>query len=268
MAAEAIAQVEAAGDRTAAVTEYIHHHVLASGPAWHPFPGVNIPLPAFLPVHGLMLIIGAVLLLLLFTLGYRRRAPVQHGVGNILELFVLFIRDQIAIPNIGEHDGRKMTPLLCTFFFFILILNLLGLFPFFSTATGNINVTAGLAMVTLAVMVVGTMVKNGVGGFFKAFVPHGIPIWVLFILVPIEFAGLFIKAFALMIRLFANMMAGHIVILALLSLAVIISMWVAAVAVPVALAIYLLEVFVAFLQAYVFTLLSAIFIGQMYHPSH
>lgn len=255
-------------DKSAAVQEYINHHVLTSGPEWAPLPGVHIPLPAWLPVHGLMVMLGAVLLVLTFLLGYKRKLAVPTGVQNILELFVVFVRDQIAIPNMGEQDGRKMTPLLCTFFFFIVTLNLIGLIPAFATATGNVNVTAALAFITLGFMVFGTIARNGVGGFVKCFVPHGIPWPVLVILVPIEFAGMFIKAFALMIRLFANMMAGHIVIVALLSLAVTISLWASAIAVPMALAIYLLEVFVGFLQAYVFTLLSAMFIGQMYHPAH
>ena len=263
-----MADAAAAMDKNAAVQDYISHHVLVNGHAWHPLPFINIPLPEFLPLHGLMVVLSAAILLLLFLLGYKRAAPVQSGVGNVLELFVVFVRDQIAVPNMGDEDGRKLTPLLCTFFFFILTMNLLGLIPFFVTATGNVNVTAALALVTLAFMIFGSMYKNGVGGFIKSFIPHGIPWPVLILLVPIEFLGMFIKAFALMIRLFANMMAGHIVILALLSLAVTMSIWASVVAVPLALAIYLLEVFVAFLQAYVFTLLSAMFIGQMYHPAH
>ncbi len=260
---------EAVTDKNVAVQEYINHHVLSSGPEWTPLgKAFTVHLPEWLPVHGLMVLFGAVILLLLFLLGYKRKAAVPTGLHNVLELFVVFVRDQIAVPNMGEADGKKLTPLLCTFFFFILTLNLLGLVPAFVSATGNVNVTAALATVTLGFMIVGTMAKNGVGGFFKSFVPHGIPWPVLILLVPIEFAGMFIKAFALMIRLFANMMAGHIVILALLSLAVTMSIWAAAAAVPLALGIYLLEVFVAFLQAYVFTLLSAMFIGQMYHPAH
>lgn len=259
---------DAVTDKGAAVQEYINHHVLVNGTEWAPLPFLHIPLPEWLPLHGLMVVFGAVIVLMAFLLGYKRAAAVPHGLHNFLELFVVFVRDQIAVPNMGEEDGKKLTPLLCTFFFFILALNLLGLIPAFATATGNVNVTAALALVTLGFMVFGSMVKNGVGGFFKSFIPHGIPWPVLVLLVPIEFAGMFIKAFALMIRLFANMMAGHIVIMALLSLAVTMSIWASVVAVPMALGIYLLEVFVAFLQAYVFTLLSAMFIGQMYHPAH
>ncbi len=264
MSAEAVKTV----DKSEAINEFINHHVLVNGNAWHlPFIG-DIPLPHWLPIHALMLVIATVFLLLLFLLGYKRGAVVQTGIGNVLELFVAFVRDNIVVPNIGEHDGKKMTPLFCSFFFFVLTLNLLGQIPFFVTATGNVNVTLALAFVTLGFMVIGTIVKNGVGGFIKCFVPSGIPWPVLILLVPIEFVSMFIKAAALSIRLFANMMAGHIVLLALLSLAVAIQLWVAIFAVPLGVAISLLEIFVCFLQAYVFTLLSAIFIGQMYHPAH
>jgi F-type H+-transporting ATPase subunit a len=262
MAAEA-----AAIDKGALVNDYITHHVLVNNPEWHT-PFFSMPLPSWLPMQGFMVVLGAVLLFLLFTLGYKRTAAVPTGITNVLEVFVLFVRDNIVIPNIGEHDGKKMTPMFCSFFFFILTLNLLGQIPLFATATGNINVTLALATITFLFMSVGTIIKNGPVGFFKAFVPHGIPIWVLFMLVPIEFLGMFIKAIALTIRLFANMMAGHIVVLALLSLAVTIKLVVAVLVVPMGVAIGLLEVFVCFLQAYVFTLLSAMFIGQMYHPAH
>ena len=254
-------------DLATKINEYISHHVLVNGTEWKiPFVGA-IHLPEWLPLQGLMLVIATALLLAVFLFGYKRNAAVPTGITNVLELFVVFIRDNIAIPNMGDHDGKKMTPLLCTFFFFIVSLNLLGQIPLFATATGNVNVTFALAMVTLGFMVIGTIIKNGPIGFIKCFVPHGIPWPVLILLVPIEFAGMFIKAAALTIRLFANMMAGHIVIYSLLSLVVLFGLW-AAPAILLALAIALLEVFVCFLQAYIFTLLSAMFIGQMYHPAH
>ena len=246
---------------------YIMHHVLNSK-EWHvPFlPPIH--LPGFLSLHAIMLFICAGFLILLFCGVYRKKydeAP--HGITNALELFVIFIRDNISIPSLGEDDGKKMTPLFCTFFFFILGLNLMGLIPVFSTATANINVTGAMAFITLCFMIFGAIYKHGVMGFFKTLIPHGVPAPVLIMLVPIEFLGLFIKAFALMIRLFANMLAGHIVILALLGLVVLLG-WVALPAVLMATFIYLLEIVIAFLQAYIFTFLSAIFIGQTYHPQH
>jgi len=143
----------------------------------------------------------------------------------------------------------------------------MGLIPLFVTATANINVTGGLALITLSFMIIGTVIRNGMKGFCQAIIPSGVPIPVLFILVPIEIVGLFIKAFALMIRLFANMFAGHIVIFSLLGLVVLMG-YVALPAIFLALFINVLEILVAFLQAYIFTLLSAMFIGQMFHPAH
>ncbi|HEY8241046.1 MAG TPA: F0F1 ATP synthase subunit A [Kiritimatiellia bacterium] len=264
MAAEQI-DPSAAANSSQAVEEYVMHHVLDSHEWSLPF--LHVHLPPFLSLHGLMLVIGATILVLLFSVLYRKRDPVPHGLTNCLEVLILFIRDQIAIPNLGDHHGRKLTPLFCTFFFFILCLNLMGLVPIFATATSTVSVTGPLALITLAFMIGGTIYLNGVGGFIKTFVPHGVPWPVLILLVPVEFLGMFIKAFALMIRLFANMIAGHLVILLLLGMVMTFGAW-AAPAVGLAVGIYLLEIMVAFLQAYIFTLLSAMFMGQMYHPQH
>lgn len=245
---------------------YILSHVQNSS-HWHiPFlPSIH--LPAFLTVHTLMMFICVGLLILIFGLLYKKSTDAPQGLTNLLELFILFIRDDVAAPAMGKEEGRKLTPLLCTFFFFILLMNLLGMIPGFSTATGNINITAGLALVTLTFMIGGGIYFNGVGGFLKSFVPPHVPIPVLIILTPVEFLGMFIKAIALTIRLFANMLAGHIIIFSILGLVVLLGMY-ALPAVFLAVFISVLEVFVAFLQAYVFTLLSAMFIGQSLHPQH
>lgn len=246
--------------------DYVMHHVKNSQ-EWHlPFlPPIH--LPNFLSLHGVMIIICAVFLVVLFGVFYDKKARVPHGLTNLLESFVVFIRDQIAIPSLGPEDGRAMTPLLCTFFFFILGLNLMGLIPIFSTATANISVTAALAAVTLVFMIGGAIYKNGLHGFAKALIPSGVPWPVLLILVPIEFLGIFIKAFALTIRLFANMLAGHIVIFSLIGLIGLFG-YVALPSIAMALFISLLEVFIAFLQTYIFTMLSAMFMGLLYHPEH
>jgi len=247
--------------------QYINHHLMNST-EWHiPFLP-TIHLPELITLHGLMLFICSGFLFLLFGVLYNKQTRVPTGLTNCLEIFVIFIRDDICISSLGEEDGRKMTPLFCTFFFFVLGLNLMGLIPLFSTATANINVTAALALITLSFMIFGAIIKNGLGGFFKAFIPSGVPIPVLFILFPIELVGLFIKAFALMIRLFANMLAGHIIIISLLGLVILLGYVALLPAVALALFINVLEILVAFLQAYIFTLLSAMFIGQMYHPAH
>ena len=264
MAAETTAADHAAS-RSEAVSEYILHHV-ADTDRWHLPNLFDLPLPGF-TMHALMLFIAGGLLIYLFTRHYDPGARVPTRMGNLLEVFVLFVRNEIAINCMGEEEGRRMAPLLCGFFFFIFTLNLLGLVPFFASATANLSVTAGLAVVSLGFMTFGAIYRNGVGGFFSAFMPHGVPWPVLLLIVPLEFAGLFIKSFALAIRLFANMLAGHIMISALIGLVVIYGLT-ALPAIGLAVAIYFLKLLVAFLQAYIFTLLSAMFIGQMYHPAH
>lgn len=226
-----------------------------------------LQLPSFLSLHGLMLIIAAIFLVIVFCLVYDKKTRVPHRFTNLLELLVIFVRDEVAIKSIGNEDGRRMTPFLCTMFFFILTLNLMGLIPIFSAATVNPNVTGALAFFTLCFMIFGTLYKGGLKGFKNALVPAGVPKGILVILVPIEFLGLFIKTGALMIRLFANMLAGHMVILAMLGLVLVLG-FVALPSVILAVCIGVLEIFIAFLQAYIFTMLTAVFIGQMYHPHH
>jgi F-type H+-transporting ATPase subunit a len=262
----AVAAAGQAQDIGSAVQTYIMHH-MSDSRRWSWLPAGHQDLPVFLTVHGIMVILSALLLVYMLLMVCRKVGSVPHGLLNMVEFFVQFIRDEMAVPFLGEEDGRKLTPLLCSLFFFILMMNLLGLIPCFYTATANINVTGALAGVTLAVMIFGAIARNGLAGFFKGFVPHGIPWPVLIIVVPVEMIGLLVKSMALAIRLFANELAGHIVVFSLLGMLVMFGMK----ALPVfamALVIYLLEVFVAFLQAYIFTLLSAVFIGQRYHPAH
>jgi F-type H+-transporting ATPase subunit a len=152
-------------------------------------------------------------------------------------------------------------------------MNVLGLlpvpalagFPGISTATGNLGVTAALAMFTFVLTQIAGMRAQGVVGYWMHLVPAGIPKWLFPIMIPVEILGLFTKPFALTVRLFANMVAGHIVIFFLIALTVLISPWVAPVSVAFALGIFLLELFVALVQAYIFTILSALFIGLTQH---
>ncbi len=246
--------------------EYILHHMQDSHQWRLPFLP-PLQLPSLLSLHGLMVVLAAAILVAVFCFLYDKKARVPRRFTNLLELLVIFIRDDIAKKNLGEDDGRRMTPFLCTLFFFILTLNLMGLIPVFSTATANPNVTGALAFFTLCFMIFGTLYKGGVKGFKNALVPAGVPKGILIILVPIEFLGLFIKTGALMIRLFANMLAGHMVILAMLGLVLLLG-FVALPSVILAVCIGILEIFIAFLQAYIFTMLTAVFIGQMYHPHH
>lgn len=247
--------------------QYIQLH-LADSHQWHlPFMP-PIDLPYSLTVHGLMIIFCAVLLIFLFCCCYRKHDRVPKGFTNLLETFILFIRDQIAVECLGKEEGRRMTPFLATMFFFILGLNLIGMIPVFSTATANINVTAALALITFCVYVFGSILARGMHNFKKVIIPDGVPLPILIILIPLEILTLFIRSFALMIRLVANMLAGHIVIIVVLGFVVVIGYMVVLPSILMALFISVLELFVAFLQAYIFTLLSAIFISLTFNPEH
>src|SRR3989344_1390281 len=132
---------------------YIMHEV-TNGQQWHILPFLPpVQLPGYLSRHALMLLLGSAFLILVLCVLARKTSGVPGRLTNLLEIFVIFIRDDIAVNCLGEHDGKKMTPLLCTFFFLILCLNLLGLIPAFSTATSNVNITGSLALITLGFMI-------------------------------------------------------------------------------------------------------------------
>ncbi len=206
-----------------------------------------------------LLLVGSVLIW-----GNRDKSKlVPRGVGaNLFEMLVVFVRDELAIRNIGKEEGPRYTPYLLTVFFFILFMNMLGLFPWMATATGNLAVTAGLAICTFVLTQIAGIRAAGLGGYL-AHLTGGVH-WLMWpIMIPVEVLGLFTKPFALTMRLFANMLAGHIVIFFLLGLIFMIGHPAVAMAsVPFAMGIYFLELFVAFVQAYVFTMLSALFIGM------
>jgi len=227
--------------------------------------------------HLVFFLIAALLVIVAARLAVRsyHGGKVPHGIGAAVEAVVLFVRDDIAEANIGHGDGRRFTPLLCSFFFFILVAALLGLMPFAATSTGNLAVTMGLALVSFAAQQYAGMSKYGVVGHLHNLIPPGLPVWLLPIMIPVEILSMFTKPFALMIRLFANMLAGHMVVTTLILLISLMAQihWLGGVAMaPVSIAlslfILLLEVLVAFIQAYIFTLLSAIFIGMYAHPAH
>lgn len=197
--------------------------------------------------------------------GVGRTSAPRGLMQNLIETFVIYVRDEIARPNLGAKTDRYL-PYLLSVFFFVLVCNLLGLVPWGATATANITVTAVLAMFTFVV----TQMAGTKDYWRHIFWPPGIPWYVNVILVPIEILGLFTKPFALAVRLFANMVAGHLVILNLIGLIFIIGGSFGAVAgygtaVPaifLTVFIYGLELLVVFIQAYVFTVLSALFIGM------
>ncbi|SFB76980.1 F0F1 ATP synthase subunit A [Zunongwangia sp. SCSIO 43204] len=190
---------------------------------------------------------------------HKKNKHAPKGFNNVLETFVLFVRDEIARPQIGEKKYMKFMPFLLTVFFFIWITNMIGLLPGAANVTGNIAVTISLGLFTLVLILI-----NGSKDYWKhtLWMP-GIPTFVKPLLAVVELMGVFIKPIALMIRLFANITAGHIIILSLIGLIFILeSVGVAGVSVPFALFISILELLVAFLQAFIFTMLSALFIGM------
>jgi len=232
--------------------------------------------------------------------------PVPTGWMNALETIVQYIRDSIVKPNVGPKWVMTWTPLVLTFFFFILFANGIGMIPIFDvlgafnrfllgvpasdshnvvngilhggvTATGNFNVTAGLATITFFSIIIAGALAHGFLNHWKNLVPHGLAWPVYIILIPIEIMGLFVKPFALTMRLAANMTGGHIALLALLSLMAIFGemfhstaagLGVAFVAIPIAVAISALEIIVVLVQAYVFTLLTAVFVGMAINVHH
>ncbi len=208
----------------------------------------------------LMVVVVSLLMILIFG-GIARsykNSLVPTGAGKILEPLILFIRDDIAKPNIGPKYKKYMGYLL-TIFFFILFLNIFGLLPFGINVTGNIAITAALAIFTFLI----TQFTANKTYWQHIFWMPGLPWPMKIVMMPIEIIGMFIKPFALLIRLFANMTAGHIVIMSLIAMIYVFKNIIAGVAFPfLTFVLYLLEILVAFLQAYIFTMLSAVYFGM------
>jgi len=285
----------------------IIHHV-SNSDITHPI----IQLPSFFGIdfsvtkHVLMLWLVAFIVSIVVILPIRKylssNGKKKSNWVSLIEYIVEFVKDTIAAPNVGPNWVMTWTPLFLTFFFFILFANGIGMIPIFDTiglldrfllktdshstinnllhggvtATGNFNVTAGLAAVTFFSIIIAGVKKHGFIKHWANLVPHGLAWPVYIILIPIELMGLFVKPFALTMRLAANMTGGHIAILALLSLMAIIGemfsavagIGVAFVSIPMAAAISGLEIIVVLVQAYVFTLLSAVFVGMAINVHH
>jgi F-type H+-transporting ATPase subunit a len=298
-AAEHVAQT--AGDEAAADEDYITPHITDSHhlelPYWKPPFHYEVALPQWEPIHlgpvtldlsptkhVVFLFLAAILccaMLITASAAHKKHthsAGAPKGFAAGIESLVLYLRNEVIIPNVGPR-GEAFVPFALTLFFFILFANLLGLLPWGSTATGNISVTATLAAITFIVIEIAGMRALG-PGYIKTIVywSHDDP-WYMnapmtLIMTPIEVIGKFTKPFALAIRLFANMIAGHIVLLALIGLFFgLVSAGGAATVFAVApilmsVAMMLLEIFVSFLQAFIFTLLSSVFIGQIRTAHH
>jgi F-type H+-transporting ATPase subunit a len=275
------------------IPSMILHH-LADAHEWETPFGV-LHLPQFAPVHigplvldfsitkhVLFMFFAAVLVAVMMIAAARGARRAQSagagrgpkGAANVVEAMVLFVRDEIALRNIG-HGGERFVPYIVSVFFFILFCNLLGLVPWGATPTGNISVTGALAIMTFVIVESAGMRELGARGYLKTifYAPPGmhwamqIPMYV--IMTPVEFLGKLTKPFALAVRLFANMTAGHAVVLALTGLLVVATrggaLWVTPAPLLMAVAIMVLEIFIAFLQAYVFAVLSSVFIGLIRH---
>ncbi|MDG1849874.1 MAG: F0F1 ATP synthase subunit A [Flavobacteriales bacterium] len=241
------------GDRTYRLD---HGHIVELG-------GLH-PIDFSITKNVFSMFLSLVIILLIFiTVGrsYRKGNGVPKGLASFMEPLVLFVRDDIAVPNIGKK-ADKFLPYLLTVFFFIWINNLIGLVPFFpgsSNLTGNISFTITLAFITFLITNL-----NGNKDYWKhVFATPGVPVWLAPIMIPVEVMGILAKPVALLIRLFANITAGHIIILSLISLIFIFkTIMIAPVSVGFVLFMNVLELLVAALQAYIFTLLSALFIGM------
>lgn len=249
------------------VAEIISHHILD-----HDF-GVmlgNIRLP--ITVHSVTIFgVSLFLFVALVWIAHAHKSRAGRLLTTLAEEYVSFIRDGIVLPNMGA-EGRSMLPYFCTLFLFILSVNLAGMIPHMKTATSNISVTGALAICSGFLILYSGLKYHGVIGFIKGFVPSGTPVWLVPLVFPLEVISTIIKVCVLAIRLFANMLSGHMVLLCLLLIIFIIGQMSLAAGIGSALPAMALEIFmtflellVAFLQAYVFSLLTAIFAGSVIH---
>jgi len=293
------------------VGDNIIHHVSNSDihhPIFHLPHLFNIDMSVTKHVLMLWIVVVSVALFVILPVQQfiKQKKLIPSGVMNLLEIVVTFVRDTIIKPNVGPKWVNNWAPLILTFLFFIFFANAIGMIPIFDllgvvnrfvlhvpindsnnfingllhggpTATGNFNVTAALAMITFFSIIIAGARAHGFIQHWKNLVPHGLPGFVYVILIPIEIIGMFVKPFALTMRLAANMTGGHIALLAILSfMAIFADMFhsvfagigVAIISVPMAAAISGLEIIVVIVQAYVFTLLSAVFIGMAINVHH
>jgi F-type H+-transporting ATPase subunit a len=249
-------------------------------PRWEPIHIGGLAIDLSPTKHLVYMLLAATIVGLVFLLSARSVARAQaqgrpaKGFAGSMEALALYIRQEVVLPNVGHH-GEGYAPYLLTLFFFILAMNLLGLLPWGATATGNIAVTAGLAVMAFLVIEVTGMRTLGPKGYLKTifYLPPGLPggpggaflkVVLLVVMTPIELIGKLAKPFALAVRLFANMTSGHVLVLALIGLTFLFQSYTVGIGASVlATGVMLLELFVALLQAFVFTLLTSVFIGLM-----
>lgn len=205
--------------------------------------------------------------LTLFLLS-RNMSVVPNKKQTFVEFIYYFIDRSIIVMAIGK-GGEKWLPFLGTIFIFILANNIIGLIPHSYTPTSNPIVPATLAIIVFFTIQITNIRKNGIFGYLRSFVPKGVPAWMWIIVIPIEIISSVAKPFSLLVRLTANMLAGHIIVLVLISLILLFKSYLIAIPVlPFTVILYIFEIFVAGLQAYIFTILSAVYIGDAIHPKH
>ena len=252
---------------------WIPEHLLKIHPLFHGSGGVLELLGSIFWVFGiskhvLSLFIATGLMILVFPTIAKDDSLVPKGLRNFFEVIMLFIRDEVAKPFLGPNTD-KFLPVLWNFFFFILFNNLLGLVPGMTTATGSILVTGTLAVTAMFWYHACGIAEQGALAYIKNIVPPGLPLPLLPLMIVVEIVGHIAKPFALTVRLFANMTGGHAVLYAFVGLVIIFqSFALGPVSVLAAIPIYMLELFVAFIQAYVFTFLVTVFLGAAVHPEH
>ena len=249
------------------VAEIISHHILDHD--WEvTLAGFRLPITT----HTVTLFaVSVVLFLGLYWISLRRQSRRGRLLTTLMEEYVVFIRDGLVLPNMGQ-EGKRFLPYFCTLFLFVLFCALAGLVPNMKTATSNISVTAALALCSGGLILYCGLKFHGFVGFLKGFIPSGTPGWLVPLIFPLEVVSLIIKVCVLAIRLFANMLSGHMVLICLLLIVFVVGqMHIAAgagallPAMGLELFMTCLEILVAFLQAYVFTLLTTIFAGSVIH---
>ena len=249
------------------VAEIISHHILDHD--WGvTLAGFRLPITT----HTVTLFaVSVVLFLGLYWISLRRQSRSGRLLTTLMEEYVVFIRDGLVLPNMGQ-EGKRFLPYFCTLFLFVLFCALAGLVPNMKTATSNISVTAALALCSGGLILYCGLKFHGFVGFLKGFIPSGTPGWLVPLIFPLEVVSLIIKVCVLAIRLFANMLSGHMVLICLLLIIFVVGqMHIAAgagallPAMGLELFMTCLEILVAFLQAYVYTLLTTIFAGSVIH---
>jgi len=246
------------------IQDYIMHHV--KDQVVIPFHLLGIDLS--ITKHVIMLWLAAMVLMISLPLIVRSKSLIPRGPINFVEWIIVFLKENVIEPYLGR-DANRYAPYFLTAFFFVITCNLLGLVPMGSTATGDISVTIALALFTMFLVQYSAIKQNGVVGYLKSFVPSNVPQIMVPIIFIVEVMSMLTKHFALAIRLFANMVAGHLVIFTILSLIFMFKNFLVS-PFPVfgIIFISLLEILIALIQAYIFTVLSAVFLGLAIRPNH